>query len=111
MFGRSVRAYSMPLKRSISPALVVGCEPGTPISLARISVHQRLVGELAQLRAQRVGARRHQLREELRGDPLRRSDPEAGAREPAPGELAGRAQLLRLGRVEDHRETQTEAHA
>src|SRR3954469_11254089 len=100
MFGRSRRVNVTPLWRSISSALTQGCEPGTPTSLACMSVHQRLVDELAQLRAQRIGARGHELGEEVRGDALLRVDPEPGAREPAPGQLTLAAGDLRARRVE-----------
>ena len=48
------------------------------------SVDQRLVDELAQLGADRVGARGQQLGEEQRRDALDRVDPERGARRAAP---------------------------
>src|SRR3954468_1058210 len=110
MFGRSRRVYSTPLERSISSALTQGCEPGTPTSLACMSVDQRLIDELAQLGAQRIGARGDQLGEELRVDPLRRVDPEARARQAAPAQLPRRAGVLGLARVEHDREAQAEAH-
>src|SRR4051812_38875216 len=52
------------------------------------SVDEGCVDELAELAADRVGARREQLRVERRGDLLVRVDPERRARRPAPGELA-----------------------
>src|SRR3954454_19918507 len=111
MFGRSKRLNSMPLYRSISSALMHGCEPGTPTSLARTSIHQRLVDEVAQLRAQRVGARRHQLGEELDAHARLEVDEERRARQPAPGDLAGRAEDLRRGWIEHDGEPEPEAHA
>src|SRR4051794_27302074 len=111
MFGRSRRGYSTPLERSISSALTQGCEPGTPTSLACMSVDQRLIDELAQLGAQRVGARRDQLGGEGGGDALRRADPEARAGQAAPRQLPRRAGVLGLARIEDDREAQAEAHA
>src|SRR5829696_3346977 len=75
-----------------------------------MSVNQRLVDELAQLRAQRVRARWRELGEEMRGDALLRVDPERRAGEAAPGELALAARDLGAGRVEHDAEAEPEAH-
>src|SRR5690348_1569608 len=80
-----------------------------PASTGRGSVSERLVDELAQLRADRVGARRQQLGEERHGKPSLVVDPERGAGRAAPGQLAGRAGDLARGRVDDDGEAEAEA--
>src|SRR6266511_5076724 len=79
------------------------------VSLA--SVHQRLVDELAELRAQWVRARGQELGEEQGGDLLGRVDPERGAGRATPGELADAGRDLVHHRVMDHREAEPEADA
>ena len=74
-------------------------------------VGERLVDELAQLRADRVGARREQLGEERHGQAGLGVDPERGAGGAAPGQLARRAGDLARGRVDDDGEAEAEADA
>src|SRR5689334_8031387 len=78
-------------------------------STGRGSVSERLVDELAQLRADRVGARREQLGEERHGQAGLVVDPERGAGCTAPGQLAGRAGDLTRRRVDDDGEAEAEA--
>src|SRR5262245_35353596 len=73
------------------------------------SVGQRLVDELAQLRAYPVGAGREQLGEERDGQLLLRVDPERRAGGAAPGKLPSRADHLARHWVDDHGEPQAEA--
>jgi exonuclease III len=65
-------------------ALEADLEPSGP---TRPSVDQGLVDELAELRADRVGARGKELGQEEHGDLLDRVDPEGGAGRTAPGVL------------------------
>src|SRR6266516_7255469 len=73
------------------------------------SAGQRLVDELAQLRADPVGAGREQLGEERDGQLLLRVDPERGAGGAAPRKLPSRAHHPGRGRVGDHGEPEAEA--
>src|SRR3954447_26735449 len=70
--------------------------------------YERLIDELAQLGAQRIGARRQQLGEEVRGDALLAVDPERRAGRAAPGDLALGGEHLRGCRVLEDREPQPE---
>src|SRR3954451_3519245 len=85
----------------------MGSTPGR--RRAAPSSSQRLVDELAQLAAQRVGARRQQLGEEMGGDALEWVDPERGAGGAAPGELALAGQDLGRRGVFEHAEPEPEA--
>src|ERR1700750_2519930 len=82
---------------------------GGPTGPFGLLVGQGLVDELPQLRADRVGAGREQLGEERDGQLFAPVDPERGARGPAPGELARRADHLAGHRVEDDGEAEAGA--
>src|SRR5688500_9220942 len=73
------------------------------------SVDEGLVDELFELGADRVGARREQLRHEQRGDLLLGIDPERGAGCTTPRELAVGRQHLVVDRALHDGEPETEA--
>src|SRR5215210_9583957 len=74
-------------------------------------VDQRLVDHLVQLRADGIRARGQQLGEEQHHHPLRRIDPERGARGATPGELPARAGVAARDRVLDDGEAEPEPDA
>src|SRR5215469_11156673 len=78
---------------------------------ARSCLEQGLVDELAELGADRVGAGRDQLGEERHRQLLGRVNPERGAGQAAPRQLAWRADDLAGDRVEDDREAEAETDA
>src|SRR5689334_9811859 len=112
--GLSGRVMSMPstsapnsgwsLRTVIGPVLRMDIS-----SLA--SVDDRLVGKHAQLAADRIGRRRHELGQQEHGHVLGRVAPEGGRGGAAPGVFARRAQNLRLGRIDHDREAEAKADA
>src|SRR5215469_7586863 len=85
------------------------CDAGIAGMVLLLSVGQRLVDELAQLRAQPVRAGGEQLGEERDGQLRVLVDPEGGARRTAPGELTfGAGHPARRG-VDDDGKTEPEA--
>src|SRR5216683_6921797 len=74
-------------------------------------VDNRLIGEYAQLAADRIGRGGHELRQQHHRHVFLGVAPERRRGGAAPGVLAGRAQDVRLGRIDRHREAQPEADA
>src|SRR6266516_876576 len=106
--GYPARGAERPGRRARCRVAAPPCSRAVPGAGTR-SVNQCLVDELAQLRADPVGAGREQLGEERYSQFLLRVDPERGTGGPAPGKLNRRADQPARHRVGDHGEPQPEA--
>ena len=114
----SATASSVPMRLTVLPApssipwtRTVATQSATAMTPMRMggehpSIHQRLVHQRAQSRADRIGARWHELGEEQRDHACRGVDVERRAGHPAPGVLPLASEHLAGGRIGDGREAE-----